>query len=1124
MIKRLSVFLLLLLGTLLYAREGLENISLQLQWKHQFQFAGYYMAKEKGFYKEAGLDVEIREMNELRSVSDDVVQGKATYGTGRTSLIVERSQGKKLVMLAPIFQSSPIVLIAKKSSGIKSIEDFFGKRFTGGADIVNDISLIMMLNEQSLEQIGTLVSNGRSDIQNLLEDKVDAIVAYHSNESHTLRTLNANIVVFNPKDYGFDFYSDVLFTSEDEAVGRRQRTINFKKASLKGWEYAFDHIEETVDLILHKYNTQNKSRESLMNEASVLRELAFYKTDQIGTIDREKVFTIYDYCKQVGLIDKPVDFSAFIFNGDPNKKTPFTNEEQEYLAAKKEIVVCGHADWLPYCGRDEAGGFGILHDILKELESSVGLPFRFVDAESAAECAFMVLNGEADVISAMESSANTFEGITPSRNIFQDSVALVTKLDKPYIDNMSDHNALSIGVIGKYKNIIAYIKKEYPLLKVKEVASTEDGMKQVADGELDGYIDIYRVAAFAINNDYTGELKINTKINHLVLKGAMGISSNDITLRDILNKAIASLTSEKVTKIIGSWMRTRKVSETDYRPILQLMSVTLLIILGFLYRQRFLKRHNKLLLEANSRIVMQQEKIKEQKKIYELIFESAMDGILILDDGKFTDCNDAIVKMLKYKSKEDILNVSPAALSPEFQPDGRRSSEKADEMMTLAYEKRGHRFEWLHTKASGEDFWAEITLTPLRINDKEILHVLWREISEQKELELQNSYLKERMELAFDGSRDGLWDWNLIDNSVYFSPRWKEMLGYKDDELENSFEAWKSRVHPDDLEEAMEDIELNLDATKDIYENKHRLRHKDGHWVWIYDRGKVQFDVDGKPIRMIGTHTDLTTEINLANELSELNEHLEERIELALRNLHQKDQMLFQQSRLALMGEMLSMIAHQWRQPLAAISAAAGTLTLKNTLNRYEKEFFDTKLKNITGYAQHLSETINDFRNFFKEEKVMQVTTVEEIVKGALTIVEPTVESKGIALDYDYKCNSHHKIKTYSNEFKQVIINLLKNSEEALGEKEITDPRIMIKSYPGNHICTLEIRDNAGGIPESIIDKIFDPYFTTKKRDGTGLGLYMSKMIIEEHCKGKLSVRNEEEGALFTIEVPREIY
>ncbi len=129
-----------------------------------------------------------------------------------------------------------------------------------------------------------------------------------------------------------------------------------------------------------------------------------------------------------------------------------------------------------------------------------------------------------------------------------------------------------------------------------------------------------------------------------------------------------------------------------------------------------------------------------------------------------------------------------------------------------------------------------------------------------KESNTLNKELKERMELALLGSNHGIWDWNILDNTVYFSPRWKEMLGYKDKELPHEFSTWESRLHPDDAEEAWADIHKHLNGETEYYENVHRLRHKDGHWVWIQDRGKVLFDENGKAVRMIGTHTDISEE------------------------------------------------------------------------------------------------------------------------------------------------------------------------------------------------------------------------------------------------------------------------
>jgi PAS domain S-box-containing protein len=235
--------------------------------------------------------------------------------------------------------------------------------------------------------------------------------------------------------------------------------------------------------------------------------------------------------------------------------------------------------------------------------------------------------------------------------------------------------------------------------------------------------------------------------------------------------------------------------------------------------------------------------------------------------------------------------------------------------------------------------------------------------------------------------------------------------------------------------------------------------------------------------------------------------------------LKHKDELMLMQSRYAAMGEMIGMIAHQWRQPLALISTIAGTLNLDVMMDEYKKEIFEERLEAICDIAIDLSATITDFRNFFREDKVKEWTTWKELVRESLAIIEPDIKAKNIAIypiwDEDIP------FMTLPRELKQVILNLLKNSEDVLCEKEIPRPQIWIRtSHEDNMIC-LEIEDNGGGIPEDIIYKVFDPYFSTKMdKDGTGIGLYMSKMIIEQHANGYLKVRNTSLGACFKISLP----
>ena len=254
-------------------------------------------------------------------------------------------------------------------------------------------------------------------------------------------------------------------------------------------------------------------------------------------------------------------------------------------------------------------------------------------------------------------------------------------------------------------------------------------------------------------------------------------------------------------------------------------------------------------------------------------------------------------------------------------------------------------------------------------------------------------------------------------------------------------------------------------------------------------------------------------------ELEEINMSLENRVKCEVEKNREKDKAMLQQSKLAQMGEMIAMIAHQWRQPLSAVSANANDLILKIMLDSYDEKYFDEKLKSITGLSQHLSKTIDDFRGFYKEDKERVEILFSDIAIAVLNIVTTSIENKNIDINTDFNC--HIKINTYPNELRQVILNLIKNAEDILVEKQVETPCINIKTFDDETNSYLIISDNGGGIPEGIITKIFDPYFSTKmKKDGTGLGLYMSKIIIEEHCSGKIEAYNEKEGAVFKVTIP----
>ncbi|WP_108064054.1 ATP-binding response regulator [Poseidonibacter lekithochrous] len=244
--------------------------------------------------------------------------------------------------------------------------------------------------------------------------------------------------------------------------------------------------------------------------------------------------------------------------------------------------------------------------------------------------------------------------------------------------------------------------------------------------------------------------------------------------------------------------------------------------------------------------------------------------------------------------------------------------------------------------------------------------------------------------------------------------------------------------------------------------------------------------------------------------------------------LEENKKQILHQSRFALLGEMTSMIAHQWRQPLNTISISLAKFLMNLELDKYDLEnpemrkkfpgFVQSNLERIEDYIQDLSGTIDSFAKIYKPSDHLEECSINESISHALRAFKNTLSHTDIII-YD-ELQSNAKSNIYKNEFIQICLNLLNNAYEHFLEREIQNPRIDIQTKENEEFIEISIKDNAGGISDEIIEKIFDPYFSTKfAKNGNGLGLYMSKLIIEEHLEGKLSVENENDGAKFIIKL-----
>jgi signal transduction histidine kinase len=254
-------------------------------------------------------------------------------------------------------------------------------------------------------------------------------------------------------------------------------------------------------------------------------------------------------------------------------------------------------------------------------------------------------------------------------------------------------------------------------------------------------------------------------------------------------------------------------------------------------------------------------------------------------------------------------------------------------------------------------------------------------------------------------------------------------------------------------------------------------------------------------------------------EIEDLNVTLEKRVKEELATSREKDYMLIQQSRLAAMGEMIGHIAHQWRQPLNLLG-----LLLVNIKDDFEYDELDkANLDAYTSKAEKLidkmSATIDDFRNFFHPNKEKEEFSPAKAIEETFKLIEDSFKYENINVTIEEETDL--TVLGYPNEYSQVVLNLVNNAGDAIKEKGGKDGSIMINVGRDNSNCVVTITDNGGGIPEEIIEKIFDPYFSSKKEGaGTGLGLYMSKMIIEDNMDGRIEVRNVKGGARFRVLLP----
>lgn len=316
--KNVFVIIFIIISQNVYSSR-LDTITIQLKWKHQFQFAGYYVAKEKGFYEDLNLHIKLKEGTDFCNPVDSVLRGSAQMGIGGTDLLIQRNLGKPIIALLAIYQHSPLVLLSKKDTNINNIHDIIGKRVM----IENQSTeLYAYFSNENINLNSFINFPYKADISLFIDNKVDFISAYITDEPYLLNKKKINYQIFSPQSAGIDFYSDILFTSEKFARNNPKELDAFINATKKGWTYALSHIDETTNIIFEKYSKE-KELNHLKYEAKESEKLIRNDIVEIGYMYNGRWQNIGETYVKFGMLDNDFKLANFVYSKE-NMKSKFS--------------------------------------------------------------------------------------------------------------------------------------------------------------------------------------------------------------------------------------------------------------------------------------------------------------------------------------------------------------------------------------------------------------------------------------------------------------------------------------------------------------------------------------------------------------------------------------------------------------------------------------------------------------------------------------------------------------------------------------------------------------------------------------------------------------------------------
>lgn len=588
----MKIFIILISFIINAYSEPIERVSLQLDWKIQFENAGFIMAKEKGFYKEAGLNLDILEYKNNIDIVSNVLSLSANYGIYQSNLSVQEGKLKPIVILATYLQKSPLILISH--TNIKNPQELLNKKIMITDNELKYSSIGLFLNHYNITKDNSKIVDHSFNLDAFINKDIDIMSAFTSNQLYELNKKNIPYYIIEPSDYGFNMSAANLFTSKEEILNHPERTKKFIEASNKGFEYALKNIDETINILISKYSVK-KSRDALVFEANELKKLMMLDFFKIGEINTELTKLTFRQLKKSGFIDKNEELGDFTFDDivkNIDKTFYLTNEEKEYLQKKGVIKACVDPEWYPFEAIKHGEYIGIASDVMKHFSQKIGIPIEAQIVSSWQESIELAKNKKCDIFSLATSTPARREYMNFTSPYLNLPIVVATTNDKIFIDQFSDLKGKKIAAVSGY-SIVEIIKSKYPFVDIVEVNSIKDGLDMVMSGRAYGYIDNLVSVSSYIQKNYSGLLKVSARLNQN-LYFSVGTRKDEKILLDIFEKAIPTLKEDNLQTIYNKWISViEEVSYFNKSLLTKIFLAAFFIVLVFLYREYILTKYNK---------------------------------------------------------------------------------------------------------------------------------------------------------------------------------------------------------------------------------------------------------------------------------------------------------------------------------------------------------------------------------------------------------------------------------------------------------------------------------------------------------------------------------------------------